>query len=92
MIWFDWSTQKAVSNFKKHQVSFNEAATIFSDPMSFTFPDHDHSINEQRYITIGLSEQNRCLIVAHTDENEIIRIISARRATRKEINYYEENR
>lgn len=89
MLWFDWDTQKAESNQRKHHVSFQEVATIFSDPLSHTYPDPNHSINEQRYITIGLSEFGNILVVAHTNEGDLIRIISARKATRKERHYYE---
>jgi uncharacterized DUF497 family protein len=87
---FEWDPNKATSNFKKHRVSFNEAATVFGDFLSTTFPDPDHSIEESRYITIGLSHQGRLLIVAHTDRNDTIRIISARKATRSERKFYEE--
>ncbi len=87
---FEWDDDKAVRNFKKHKVSFVEAATIFGDPQSMTFPDPDHSIEEDRYITIGMSERNRVLIVSHTDREERIRIISARKATPRERKQYEE--
>jgi len=87
---FDWNIEKAAYNLKKHGVSFVEAGTVFSDFLSFTFPDPDHSINESRYITIGLSNRGRLLIVAHTDRGNRIRIISARKTTRQERKVYEE--
>ena len=87
---FEWDLNKAASNLRKHQVSFNEAATIFGDFLSVTFLDPDHSSDEERYITIGLSHQNRVLVVSHTDRNDAIRIISARKATRSERRFYEE--
>lgn len=87
---FEWDPNKAAQNLKKHKVSFHEAATVFGDPLSTTFPDPDHSIEESRYITIGLSHRGKLLIVAHTDLDDHIRIISARKATRKERKYYEE--
>jgi len=87
---FEWDPEKATKNIKKHQVSFNEAATVFGDPLSMTFFDPDHSIDENRYITIGLSYLGRLLIVAHTDRDDHMRIISARKATRRERKFYEE--
>lgn len=87
---FEWNPDKAVANFKKHGVPFTEAATVFGDPLSITFPDPAHSINESRHITIGLSRNGRLLILAHTDRNKRLRIISAREATRKEKRFYEQ--
>jgi len=87
---FEWDDDKAASNVKKHKVSFAEAATVFGDPLSVTFLDPDHSIDQDRYITIGTSDSNRVLIVSHTDRVDRIRIISARRATRRERKSYEE--
>ena len=74
---FEWDSDKGNKNIKKHRVSFNEAATIFGDPLSMTFYDPDHSIDENRYITIGLSHLGKLLIVSHTDRVESIRIINA---------------
>ena len=74
---------------KKHDVSFKEAATIFGDPLAETFLDPDHSISEYRFITIGLSELGNILVVAFTEKNDIIRIISARKANKHEKKYYE---
>ena len=88
---FEWEETKAATNHAKHGVSFSEAATVFGDSLSWTYPDNDHSELEQRWITIGKSEAGRTLVVAHTDDGEgTIRIISARRATRKESKFYEE--
>ncbi|MFH0975381.1 MAG: BrnT family toxin [Spirochaetota bacterium] len=88
---FEWDSNKARSNLKKHEVSFEEPVTALNDPMSATGFDPDHSLTEKRYITFGLSKQGRLLVVAHTDDGEIIRIISARPATRGERKIYEEN-
>ena len=87
---FEWDPDKAASNLKKHQVSFSEAATVFKDVLSRTFADPDHSVEEDRYITIGTSERNRLLVVSHTDREDRIRIISARKAARNEREAYEE--
>ncbi|NMF65904.1 BrnT family toxin [Brasilonema octagenarum UFV-E1] len=87
---FEWNPDKADTNLKKHSVSFQEAATVFGDRLSITFPDPDHSIGESRYVTIGLSRYDRLLLVSHTDQDERIRIISAREATRRERRFYEE--
>ena len=87
---FEWDPDKAAKNIKKHQVAFNEAATVFGDPLSMTFFDPDHSIDEDRYITVGLSHLGNLLVVAHTDRGDRIRIISARKATRRERRFYGE--
>lgn len=87
---FKWDANKATANLKKHGVSFTEAVTVFGDPLSLTFPDPDHSVGESRYITMGLSSSRKLLIVAHTDRDNHIRIISAREATRRERRFYEE--
>lgn len=89
---FEWDAKKAVKNFEKHGVSFKEAATVFGDPLSFTFNDPDHSIEEYRFITIGISERGRLLILAHTDGEDYIRIISAREVARQERKLYEEGK
>lgn len=85
-----WDPRKAKSNIKKHGVSFEEAATALSDPLAATGADPDHSIREDRFITFGVSEMNRLLVVSHTEERERIRIISARKATKGERKLYEE--
>jgi uncharacterized DUF497 family protein len=87
---FEWDPDKAKKNIEKHRVSFNEAATVFGDPLSMTFYDPDHSIDENRFITVGLSRFGKLLIVSHTDRDDRIRIISARETTRRERKFYEE--
>ena len=87
---FDWAPRKAASNLRRHNVSFGEAATVFNDPLSTTVPDPDHSLDEDRSITVGLSYRDRLLIVAHTERGDRIRIISARELTRTERAQYEE--
>jgi uncharacterized protein len=87
---FEWDSDKASKNVEKHHVSFEEAATVFDDPMFITFIDGEHSIDEERYITIGLSSRGRLLMLAHADRKDHIRIISARRATKKEEQFYAE--
>ena len=89
---FEWDLQKADSNLKKHGVSFQEAASVFGDVLSITYPDPDHSVREQRFITVGMSRAGRVLMVAHTDHGENVRIISARKTTPKERRYYEEGK
>ncbi|MBI3911065.1 MAG: BrnT family toxin [Armatimonadetes bacterium] len=89
---FEWDRHKAEQNRRKHGVSFHEAATVFGDPLSITYPDPDHSTEEDRFITIGISHRNRLLIVAHTDREGQIRIISAREGTHRERGLYEEER
>jgi len=88
---FEWDPAKARINRRKHRVAFEEAATVFGDPLALTFPDPDHSEQEQRFITIGTSTAKRVLIVAHTDRGNAIRIVSARKATQRERKQYEEN-
>jgi uncharacterized protein len=87
---FDWNKQKAASNLFKHKVSFEEAATVFGNPLSDTFDDPDHSSIEQRFLIIGHSEKGRLLFVSHTDDGETTRIISAREPTRTEREVYEQ--
>jgi len=86
---FEWDEKKSVANRKKHGISFHEAATVFGDPLAITFPDPDHSIGENRFLTFGLSIMNRLLVVAHTERREKTRIISARQATRHERTLHE---
>jgi hypothetical protein len=87
---FEWDPGKAGQNHRKHRVSFQEAATVFGDPLAVTYPDPDHSASEQRFVTVGMSGTGRVLIVAHADRGESIRIISARKTTRREREHYEE--
>ncbi len=86
----EWDPRKAASNVKKHGVSFRDAATVFGDPLAWTFPDPDHSSTEDRFVTIGLTRTGEILVVAHTDSRDRIRIISARRATPRERRFHEE--
>ena len=81
---FEWDPEKAKKNHKKHGVSFEEASTVFYDPLSATFNDPDHSIGEHRLITIGFSSNGRLLVVSHTERGKTIRVISARPATARE--------
>lgn len=87
---FEWDEIKAKANFKKHKVSFEEGKTIFNDPFLFTFPDDKHSVNEERFINIGLSAQGHILVLTHTERKGKIRIISCRKATPRERSFYEE--
>ena len=87
---FEWDRKKAGANERKHGVTFQEAATIFGDPLAITFDDPDHSVGEHRYITFGMSRFNRLLVVSHTDRGDRIRIMSARLMTLHERNIYEE--
>ena len=86
---FEWDITKAAANLEKHGVSFSEAATVFNDDLSLTVPDPDHSFDEERLITIGISNERRILIIAHTERGDSIRIISARELTRGEREAYE---
>jgi uncharacterized DUF497 family protein len=81
---FEWDPGKARLNHKKHGVSFEEALTVFYDPLSATFEDTDHSVSEQRLITVGFSSRGRLLFVSHTERGNALRIISARPATAHE--------
>jgi uncharacterized protein len=87
---FEWDPQKARVNTSKHEVSFDEASTVFRDHLSRTFDDPDHSIEEKRFIVIGYSNKNRLLFVSHTDDGKVVRIISAREVTSSERKYHEE--
>jgi uncharacterized DUF497 family protein len=81
---FEWDRAKAGTNRRKHKVTFDEAVSVFYDPLSATFPDPDSSRSEERLITIGQSSRHRLLVVVHTERNETIRIISSRLATAHE--------
>ena len=92
---FTWDARKASGNLKKHGISFEEASSVFFDPLSATGDDPDHSSNERRFVTFGISSVGRLLVVAHTEPaaastEHVIRIISARQATRDERDLYEE--
>ena len=88
---FEWDKNKAEANLLKHEVSFDEAKTVFNDPLYIDFYDPDHSDKEDRYIIIGESQQSRLLIVSYTEREHKTRLISAREATRREREYYEED-
>ena len=87
---FEWNALKAIANLRKHGVSFDEAATVFLDPLSATGDDPDHSLDERRFVTFGMSSSGRLLVVAHAQHEDAIRIITARIATRAERKLYEE--
>ena len=87
---FEWDNNKAESNLKKHLVSFEEGASIFADVLAFTFCDPDHSVGQIRYLTFGVSHNGTLLVLSHTYRNDLVRIISAGRATRLERKIYEE--
>ena len=87
---FDWDKIKAASNLARHKVSFEEAATVFGDPLSDIFDDPDHSAEELRFLIMGHSEKGKLLFVSHTDDGETVRIISAREPTREEREKYEQ--
>lgn len=95
MFIFEWDEEKAEANLQKHKVSFEEAETVFDDQFLITFPDEFHSIEEERFISIGYSNNSRILLVVHTEQSEkadeiIIRIISCRKATALEREIYEQ--
>ena len=87
---YEWDSRKAKENLRKHGVSFEEAATVFLDPLAITFPDPDHSREEDREITIGSTTKHRVVFVSHCPKAGRTRIIGARRTTRKERKRYEE--
>ena len=87
---FRWDSRKAAENLRKHRVSFDEATTVFDDALSMTIPDPDHSVGEQRFLLLGVSSRGRLLVVAHSERDDSIRIINARRADRQERRTYEE--
>lgn len=85
----EWDPKKAATNERKHHVSFHEAATVFGDSFAITFSDPDHSEDEDRFLSYGVSRFNRLLVVSHTEREGQVRIISAREATRHEQRIYE---
>jgi uncharacterized protein len=86
---FEWDSAKANANLRKHGVAFEDAAAAFSDELSATFPDPDHSFGEARLITFAMHPSGELLVIAHTERRGVIRIISARRATKQERKRYE---
>ena len=87
---FEWDPDKENQNIRKHGVSFSEAVTVFSDDLSLTFYDPDHSVGEDRFLDIGMSARGRLIVISHTDRNDTVRIISARIPTKSERQNYEE--
>lgn len=87
---FTWNPNKADTNLQKHGVSFEEATTALRDALSVTGYDPEHAVGEDRYITFGISNKNRLLVVSHTEEQNVIRIISCRPATKSERKIYEQ--
>ncbi|MEW6365133.1 MAG: BrnT family toxin [Acidobacteriota bacterium] len=88
---FEWDTKKADVNLRKHGVGFDEASTVFGDPLALLMPDPDHSVGEMRYVLLGMSNQQRLLVVAFAERSPRTRLISARRATKQERKKYEED-
>ncbi len=86
---FEWDPTKAASNLSKHRVTFEEAVTVFGDPLASTITDPDHSEDEATFITLGLSTNETVIVVCHTDRGGRVRLISARHATRRERRQYE---
>ncbi len=91
MLKFEWDAPKSNANLRKHGVSFEEAASVFGDPLALTFADPDHSIREARFVTIGQSHRDLLLVVAHVERGRTIRIISARKTTKHERTIYEQD-
>ncbi len=88
---FEWDDEKSKINYKKHGVTFEEAKTIFNDQFAITIPDPEHSLSEERFLNIGLSSNNKILVVWYTERGESIRIIGCRKATNTERMIYEGN-
>ena len=86
---FEWDPNKDAENRKKHGLSFDEASTVFGDPLALTIEDPDHSLDEVRFLTIGISKSQALIVVAHTEREGVIRIISAREPSRQERKQYE---
>ena len=87
---FEWDSRKALSNKKKHGITFEEASTVFADILSITIDDPGHSADEDRFVTVGTSVNERLIVVVHTEHDDFIRIISARKVTRHERKQYEQ--
>lgn len=87
---FEWDAEKAAVNARKHLVTFEEALTVFADPLSVTIADPDHSHGDVRYVLVGLSARGRLVVVSHSERGQTIRIINARLASRREKRAYEE--
>jgi uncharacterized DUF497 family protein len=89
---FEWDQKKAGLNLRKHNVGFDEASTVFGDPLALLMPDPDHSVGEMRYVLLGMSNQQRLLVVAFAERSPRTRLISARLATRQERRKYEKDK
>ncbi len=89
---FEWDAEKAAQNLNQHGVPFEEAVTVFYDPLAATFDDPDHSLGEQRFLTLGYSSRGRLLVVWHTERRDAVRLINAPRATRRERKRHEDQR
>jgi hypothetical protein len=89
---FQWDPKKAADNLKKHGISFDDASTVFGDPLAATIPDPEHSADEVRFVTMGQSAKQQIVVVVHADREEQVRIISARRATAGEKKKYAEGK
>ena len=87
---FEWDEDKAIENYRKHKIRFDEGVEVFHDPLSITINDPDHSEKERRFIDIGVSDKGHTLVVSYTERNSRIRLISCRRATRNERKKYED--
>lgn len=87
---FEWDENKAAVNLSRHSISFDEAKTVFQDPFYIVFDDPDHSFEEDRCVAIGQSTEDRLLFISYTEQGNAIRLISARKATRREKELYEE--
>lgn len=87
---FEWDEAKARANARKHKVTFEEAVSVFTDPLLVTFPDEEHSEIEERSMSIGRSDRGRILLVVHTDREDALRLISCRKATAAERTTYEQ--
>ncbi len=88
---FEWDPNKAITNQRKHGVSFHEAASVLGDPLAITFTDPDHSEEEYRFVTFGVSSTGHLLVISHTERRGGVRIISARKATHRERKIYEDS-
>jgi uncharacterized DUF497 family protein len=92
-VFYEWDPAKAAENLRKHGVSFMEAASVFLDPLAMTYPDPDHSADEDREITLGFSNKSRIIFVSHCERDTRIRLISARKVTQREkLQYEKKNR
>lgn len=87
---YEWDPQKEDLNRSKHGIDFAEAGSVFEDPLFVTFADPDHSVGEQRFLILGESQQGRLMVVSYTERQGEIRLISARKATRRERTAYED--